>query len=45
VATQRNGYYDDLHSRMPEEFKNKVMQDGKITVNEIGGMECAKCHY
>ncbi|MBW6482754.1 MAG: c-type cytochrome [Vicingaceae bacterium] len=45
VATQGNGYYDDLHSRMPEEFKNKVMQDGKITVNEIGGMECAKCHY
>jgi len=45
VATQGNGYYDDLHSRMPEEFKNKIMQDGKITVNEIGGMECAKCHY
>lgn len=45
VSTQGNGYYDDLHSRMPEEFKNKVMQDGKITVNEIGGMECAKCHY
>lgn len=45
VSTQGNGYYDDLHSRMSEEFKNKVMQDGKITVNEIGGMECAKCHY
>lgn len=45
VSTQGNAYYDDLHSRMPEDFKNKVMQDGKITVNEIGGMECAKCHY
>lgn len=45
VSTQGNGYYDDLHSRMPEDFKNKVMQDGKVTVDEIGGMECAKCHY
>lgn len=45
VSTEGNGYYDDLHSRMTPEFRDKVMKDGKITVNEIGGLECAKCHY
>ena len=45
VSTKGNEYYDDLHSRMPDEFRDKVMEDGKITVNEIGGLECAKCHY
>jgi len=45
VSTAGNGYYDDLHSRMPDDFRHKVMSDGKITVNEIGGLECAKCHY
>lgn len=45
VSTKDNGYYDDMHARMTEEYKNNVMEDGKITVNEIGGWECAKCHY
>lgn len=45
VATEGNGYYDDMHSRMTEEFKQKVLGDGKLTVDEIGGWECAKCHY
>ena len=45
VSTKDNGYYDEMHKRMPEEFRNKVLEDGKLTVDEIGGMECAKCHY
>lgn len=45
VSTKDNGYYDEMHKRMPEEFRKKVLEDGKITVDEIGGMECAKCHY
>lgn len=45
VADKGNGYYEEMHKRMDEEFKNRVMQDGKMTVEEIGGMECAKCHY
>jgi len=45
VADQGNGYYDDMHARMTPEFKEKVMSDGKLTVDEIGGWECAKCHY
>jgi mono/diheme cytochrome c family protein len=45
VSTIDNGYYDDLHSRMTPEYKDKVLADGKLTVDEIGGWECAKCHY
>lgn len=45
VATEGNGYYDEMHKRMTPEFREKVMEDGTITVKEIGGWECAKCHY
>ena len=30
---------------MTPEFREKVMSDGVLTVDEIGGWECAKCHY
>jgi hypothetical protein len=23
----------------------KYLDDGKVTVKELGGWECAKCHY
>ncbi len=45
VATEGNGYYDEMHDRMTPEFKEKVLNDGVLTVDEIGGWECAKCHY
>ncbi len=45
VSTDGNGYYDDMHKRMTPEFREKVMKDGMLTVDEIGGWECAKCHY
>jgi mono/diheme cytochrome c family protein len=45
VATKGNGYYDEMHSRMTEEYKDKWLGDDKLTVEEIGGWECAKCHY
>lgn len=45
VSTDGNGYYDEMHNRMTPEFKDKVMKDGMINVEEIGGWECAKCHY
>ena len=45
VADEGNGYYDEMHARMTPEFKEKVMKDGMLTVDEIGGWECAKCHY
>ena len=45
VSTEGNGYYDEMHDRMTPEFKEKVLSDGVMTVDEIGGWECAKCHY
>jgi mono/diheme cytochrome c family protein len=45
VSTKDNGYYDDMHARMTDEYKEKVLGDGSLTVDEIGGWECAKCHY
>lgn len=45
VSAKGNGYYEDMHARMSEEYKNKVLEDGKLTVDENGGLECAKCHY
>ncbi len=45
-----NGYYDEVMARLEEtdlghrELKN-YLEDGRITVKELGGWECAKCHY
>jgi len=45
-----NGYYDETMARLMEtdlghkELK-KYLEDDKITVQELGGWECAKCHY
>ncbi len=40
-----NGYYEEMHKRMTQEYKDKWLGDGKLTVAEMGGWECAKCHY
>ena len=45
VNTEGNDYYEDIHARMTDEMRADIMKDGKITVNELGGIECAKCHY
>lgn len=40
VQVANNEYYEDLHKRTPG------WHDGNpITVERIGGLECAKCHY
>lgn len=50
VAGSDNGYYKEIHRRLAEtpmgqrELK-KYLEDEKITVRELGGWECAKCHY
>ena len=41
VKMDGNGYYTQLH----EELKKKYGKDAKITVDKIGGLECARCHY
>lgn len=46
VQMADNGYYDEWHNRLSkEELKKYLNNDERITVNEIGGIECAKCHY
>ncbi len=43
-----NGYYDEVHKRLVDHNKDelkKYLEDGSITVRELGGWECAKCHY
>lgn len=45
VQMQDNGYYDEIHKRLPEDLKAQYLEDGTITVSELGGIECAKCHY
>lgn len=50
VQMAGNGYYDETMARLHNneighrELKS-YLEDGKITVKELGGWECAKCHY
>ena len=50
VAGSDNGYYKEIHRRlattpMGQRELQKYLEDEKITVRELGGWECAKCHY
>ncbi|WP_165851324.1 c-type cytochrome [Brumimicrobium aurantiacum] len=44
----KGGYYDEIHKRLlenDESLYEEYLEDGKVTVSELGGWECAKCHY
>jgi hypothetical protein len=43
VAVAGNAYYDRLHKAFKEKYAGQL--DVKFTVEKIGGLECAKCHY
>lgn len=43
VAMEGNAYYDRLHKALKEKYAGQY--DVKYTVEKIGGLECAKCHY
>lgn len=43
VAMAGNAYYDRLHKALKEKYAGQY--DVKYTVEKIGGLECAKCHY
>jgi formate-dependent nitrite reductase cytochrome c552 subunit len=48
VDLSSSGYYEEVHKRLEEygqEELKKYLEDGKITVRELGGYECSKCHY
>ena len=43
-----DGYYAEIHKRLlnnDRKLYNEYLKDGKVTVKELGGWECAKCHY
>jgi cytochrome c551/c552 len=45
---KNDGYYNEIHKRLLNNDKtlySKYLEDGKVTVKELGGWECAKCHY
>lgn len=47
-VTNEGGYYDEIHKRLlenDESLYESYLEDGKVTVKELGGWECAKCHY
>ena len=48
LDTKKDGYYDEIHKRLLNNDKTlygKYLEDGKVTVRELGGWECSKCHY
>lgn len=45
VQFEGNEYYDRIHEEAKEAFKHQPVQDFKLTVDKIGGLECGKCHY
>ncbi len=40
-----NPYYESLHAKLKEKFKNLPKEEQVITVAKMGGIECGKCHY
>jgi hypothetical protein len=43
VKMDGNPYYDKLHDQLVEKYKHEGLES--FTVNQAGGIECAKCHY
>jgi len=48
LSDKKDGYYNEIHKRLLNNDKSlykKYLKDNKVTVSELGGWECAKCHY
>ncbi|MFT7344486.1 MAG: cytochrome c551/c552 [Lentimonas sp.] len=48
IENRNDGYYNEIHRRLLNNDKKlyeDYLKDGKVTVKELGGWECAKCHY
>jgi hypothetical protein len=48
LSDKQDGYYNEIHRRLLNNDKSlykKYLKDNKVTVSELGGWECAKCHY
>ena len=43
-------YYEEMHNRFKtsqvgQRTLRQILEDGEVTVKEMGGWECGKCHY
>ena len=47
VDLTKSEYYEEIHSRLKNrpDAMRRILEDDKVTVRELGGWECAKCHY
>lgn len=47
VQMDGNGYYDEMKKRLllDKKLYQKHLDDENITVKDLGGWECSKCHY
>ncbi len=45
VDMDGNAYYQEMKERMPDSLHKEYLHDEKVSVRELGGWECAKCHY
>lgn len=50
VDLSSSEYYEEMHQRFIDdergkEFLKQYLEDGSVTVKEMGGWECSKCHY
>ena len=47
IDKKGDGYYMEIHNRLLKDKKlyRSYLEDKKVTVKELGGWECAKCHY
>ena len=43
VSMEGNEYYERIHADLVEKYKDQGLET--FTVEQIGGLECAKCHY
>lgn len=43
VTMKDNGYYEEVHAELVEKYKDQGLES--FTVEQIGGLECVKCHY
>ncbi len=43
IQFTKNGYYDNYYEKYHKEIANGARD--KVTVENIGGLECQKCHY
>ena len=50
IDLKSSDYYVEMHKRFESSATGKrtlkeIMEDGEVTVKEMGGWECGKCHY